>query len=134
VGAWGGVSVASMMEVCKPLPHAHDVVFHAMDDKSLSEKHADGGGFLYRTLAFRLARHHQTILADEMNDQPLPIPHGAPLRLRVEMQLGFTMVTWLRAIEFVEDNHTVGEDMGGWREDLSGRRHRSGHPSQSSVV
>lgn len=59
----------------------------------------------------------QTILADEMNDQPLPIPHGAPLRLCVETQRGVTMVMWLRAIEFVDDDRTVGEDRGGWRED-----------------
>ncbi len=52
-----------------------------------------------------------------MNDQPLSIPHGAPLRLRVETQLGFKMVKWLRAIEFVEDDRSVGEGMGGWRED-----------------
>ena len=38
-----------------------------------------------------------------MNGQPLPIDHGAPLRLRVETQLGFTMVKYIRAIEFVEN-------------------------------
>jgi DMSO/TMAO reductase YedYZ molybdopterin-dependent catalytic subunit len=65
----------------------------------------------------RLARHHQTILAYEFNGRPLPVPHGAPLRLRVETQLGFKMVKWLRAIEFIDDYRRIGRGMGGWRED-----------------
>jgi sulfoxide reductase catalytic subunit YedY len=43
--------------------------------------------------------------------------HGAPLRLRVETQLGFTMVKYIRAIEFVQDYKTIGQGQGGWRED-----------------
>ena len=57
------------------------------------------------------------MLAYEMNGQPLPILHGAPLRLRVETQLGFTMVKYIRAIEFIEDYTTIGRGQGGWRED-----------------
>jgi DMSO/TMAO reductase YedYZ molybdopterin-dependent catalytic subunit len=57
------------------------------------------------------------MLAYEMNGQPLPVLHGAPLRLRVETQLGFTMVKYIRAIEFVVDYKTIGQGQGGWRED-----------------
>jgi hypothetical protein len=63
------------------------------------------------------AEDPQTILAYEMNGQPLPIVHGAPLRLRVETQLGFTKVKYIRAIEFIEDYETIGQGQGGWRED-----------------
>ena len=52
-----------------------------------------------------------------MNGQPLPIDHGAPLRLRAETQLGFTMVRYIRAIEFVENYAHIGKGQGGWRED-----------------
>jgi len=76
----------------------------------------------------------QTILADEMNDQPLPIPHDAPLRLCVETQRGVKMVMWLRAIEFVEDDRTRRRGHGRLARRRSGRRHRSGPLSQSSVV
>ncbi|MGI8825845.1 MAG: molybdopterin-dependent oxidoreductase [Chloroflexota bacterium] len=117
VAEWGGVSVRHIMELCRPLPQARYVVFHAMDDKTTSEVHAPAGGYFFETLNLRLATHHQTILAYEMNGKPLPVPHGAPLRLRVETQLGFKMVKWLRAIEFIEDYRSVGEGMGGWRED-----------------
>jgi DMSO/TMAO reductase YedYZ molybdopterin-dependent catalytic subunit len=65
-----------------------------------------------------LANDPQTILAYEMNGQTLPILHGAPLRLRVETQLGFTMVKYIRAIEFVENYQNIGQGQGGWREDF----------------
>jgi DMSO/TMAO reductase YedYZ molybdopterin-dependent catalytic subunit len=52
-----------------------------------------------------------------MNGAPLPVPHGAPLRLRLEVQLGFKMVKWLRAIDFVESYADIGRGYGGWRED-----------------
>jgi DMSO/TMAO reductase YedYZ molybdopterin-dependent catalytic subunit len=48
-----------------------------------------------------------------MNYQPLNDVHGAPLRARVENQLGFKMVKWVRAIEFVETYATVGKGEGG---------------------
>jgi methionine sulfoxide reductase catalytic subunit len=43
--------------------------------------------------------------------------HGAPLGLRVEPQLGFTMVKYIRAIEFIEHYKNIGSGRGGWRED-----------------
>ena len=65
-----------------------------------------------------LVTHPQTILAYEMNGKPLPIDHGAPLRLRCETQLGYKMVKYLRSIEFVADYSTIGEGQGGFREDF----------------
>ena len=53
-----------------------------------------------------------------MKGAPLPVANGAPLRLRVERQLGYKMVKWLRAIELVEDYRTVGDGRGGYREDV----------------
>jgi len=52
-----------------------------------------------------------------MNRHPLPMPHGAPLRLRVETQLGFKMVKWIRRIEFVESYAAIRDGQGGSRED-----------------
>jgi DMSO/TMAO reductase YedYZ molybdopterin-dependent catalytic subunit len=57
------------------------------------------------------------MLAYEMNGERLPIPHGAPLRLRVESQLGFTMVTYIQSIELIDGYRDLGEGQGGWRED-----------------
>jgi sulfoxide reductase catalytic subunit YedY len=52
-----------------------------------------------------------------MNDQRLNHLHGAPLRLRGENQLGFKMVKWISAIEFVESVQSVGKGEGGYNED-----------------
>ena len=52
-----------------------------------------------------------------MNGEPLPIKHGAPLRLRLETQVGFKMAKLIERIEFVSDYSRIGEGMGGWRED-----------------
>jgi len=117
VAEWGGVSLHHIIGLCQPLPAARYIVFYAFDNKSTSEPHAQGPGYFYGTIRMELAEDPQTILAYEMNGQPLPILHGAPLRLRVETQLGFTMVKYIRAIEFIADYKTIGQGQGGWRED-----------------
>jgi DMSO/TMAO reductase YedYZ molybdopterin-dependent catalytic subunit len=99
------------------LPQARYLVFRALDDKTTSEPESDAGGYFYGTLALAFADDPQTILTYEKNSRPLPVEHGAPLRLRVETQLGFKMVKYLRAIEVIADYRSIGEGMGGWRED-----------------
>lgn len=114
---WGGVLLRDIMRECRPLADARYAVFHALDDKSTSEPHPAGPGHFYGTIDLVLAAHPQTILAYEMNGAPLPVPHGAPLRLRVETQLGFTMVKYIHRIEFVHSYEHIGAGQGGWRED-----------------
>ena len=79
--------------------------------------HEKSGEPYYECIDMGLADQPQTILAYEMNGEPLPVQHGAPLRLRVETKLGFKMVKFLRSIEVVDDYRTVGEGQGGVRED-----------------
>jgi DMSO/TMAO reductase YedYZ molybdopterin-dependent catalytic subunit len=118
VGEWAGVSLGSVLELARPTADARYAVFHAMDDKS--ETHAEdeeGEGYFYEVIGLELARQPQTILAYELNGASLPIEHGAPLRLRLETQLGIKMVKWIRAIELVDDYSQIGQGQGGWRED-----------------
>jgi DMSO/TMAO reductase YedYZ molybdopterin-dependent catalytic subunit/thiosulfate reductase cytochrome b subunit len=117
VASWSGVTLTEVMRRCRPLPAARYLVFYALDDKSTSEPDPAGPGRFYGTISVALASHPQTILAYDMNDSPLPVPHGAPLRVRVETQLGFTMVKYVRRIEFVHDYRHIGAGQGGWRED-----------------
>ena len=72
----------------------------------------------YEVINMGMAEHPQTILAYEMNGERLPIDHGAPLRLRVETQLGYKMVKYVRSIELVKDYSTKGKGQGGFREDF----------------
>jgi sulfoxide reductase catalytic subunit YedY len=109
IGGWAGVPMSHIMMLCKPLRDARYAIFH-------SYQYTEGREF-YEVLDLEIVKHPQTILAYEMNNQPLDIGHGAPLRLRVETQLGYKMVKWLRSIEFVNDYKDIGLGQGGWRED-----------------
>ena len=102
IAEWGGVPLAAIIERCRPTAGARYLVFYAFDDKTITENEGRHGYF-YGTIPLDLALRPQTILALDMNGQPLPVEHGAPARLRVETQLGFKMVKWVRAIEFVAD-------------------------------
>ncbi len=62
-------------------------------------------------------RQPKCLLALEMNQEPLSDLYGAPLRLRVENQLGYKMVKWIERIEFLESERQVGEGEGGKNED-----------------
>jgi methionine sulfoxide reductase catalytic subunit len=117
VASWSGVALSDIIRHCRPLPSARYIVFYALDDKSTSEPDPAGPGCFYGTIDISLAADPQTILAYEMNGAPLPVPHGAPLRLRVETQLGFAMVKYIRRVELVSDYRHIGAGQGGWRED-----------------
>jgi len=107
---------ARLIAEVRPARAARHVVFYAMDDKGLTE--GEGRfGYFYGTIPLYLATNPQCILALAMNGAPLPVEHGAPLRLRVETQLGVKMVKWITGIEFVADVSDIGMGMGGWRED-----------------
>ena len=110
VAEWGGVPLSSILDLCEPCEEARDLVFTSLGrDKE--------GRPYYEVIDLELARHPQTILAYEMNSKSLPVEHGAPLRLRVETQLGFKMVKYLSSIELVASYASSGEGQGGYRED-----------------
>jgi DMSO/TMAO reductase YedYZ molybdopterin-dependent catalytic subunit/thiosulfate reductase cytochrome b subunit len=110
IAAWSGLPVAELMNRVRPLPEATAVVFYSYGE-------GGEGGEFYDSLSLRNALHPQTLLAYEMNYEPLTSLHGAPLRLRVENQLGFKMVKWIRKIEVVADVAAIYEGEGGYNED-----------------
>jgi methionine sulfoxide reductase catalytic subunit len=117
IGQWSGVHLSRLLAEVKPLPQARYICFLSMQDCGRDEPSAQGVGQFYEVMDLELAYKPQTILAYEMNGKPLPIKHGAPLRLRVETQVGFKMVKWINQIEFVDDHRGIGMGFGGWRED-----------------
>ncbi len=121
IAEWGGVPLTEILKLCKPTIDAKYLVLTSYQKGRGAVKpelkEAQDQTF-YGTLDMELANHPQTILAYEMNGEPLPIPHGAPLRLRVETQLGYKMVKYLRSIELVKDYSDIGEGQGGFREDF----------------
>ncbi len=110
IAEWGGLTMADLIKLVRPKPEARVAVFYSFGEGLEGGRYYDG-----HSLANLM--HPQTLLAYEMNDAPLGALHGAPLRLRVENQLGFKMVKWIRAIEFVESHKAFGEGEGGYNED-----------------
>ena len=94
-----GRAARHVLEQVRLKPEARYLVFHCAD---ALEKTLDGSGQYYESIGLDDAFHPQTILAYDMNDQMLPIAHGAPLRLRVERQLGYKMAKYVMRIEAVE--------------------------------
>jgi sulfoxide reductase catalytic subunit YedY len=110
VAKWGGVPMRDIVDAVKPLPEARYAVFYSLADGS------DGGRYYDAHEIFNM-RHRLTILAYEMNGRPVSVLHGAPLRLRCENELGFKMVKWIAAIQFVHDFADLGAGQGGYNED-----------------
>ncbi|HWE39115.1 MAG TPA: molybdopterin-dependent oxidoreductase [Isosphaeraceae bacterium] len=110
IAEWGGLTLTKLAELVKPTPEARYVVFRSFGEGLL-------GGEYYDCHNIGDALHPQSLLAYEMNFDPLSHLHGAPLRLRVENQLGYKMVKWIKSIEFVADISTIGKGYGGKNED-----------------
>ncbi|MGE0082281.1 MAG: molybdopterin-binding protein [Thiohalomonadaceae bacterium] len=111
IAKWRGARLAALLDEVRPLPEARYVVFYCFDTMDPS------GDRYYESIDFEDAYHPQTILAYEWNDRPLPVPYGAPLRLRVERQLGYKMAKFLRGIELVESFEAIEGGKGGYWED-----------------
>ncbi|MBJ7400017.1 molybdopterin-dependent oxidoreductase [Mycolicibacterium sp.] len=110
IGEWTGVPMRTICEMVKPLPSAKWVAFYSFAEGS------DGGRY-YDCHPIANMYHEQTILAYGLNGAPLNESHGAPVRLRDEVELGFKMVKWIEAIEFVESYEDLGGGYGGYNED-----------------
>ena len=114
IGQWTGVPLSHLLQQTELMPNARYVVFRCADDLIGSR---DGSGLYYESIDMVDAFHPQTIMAYEMNGKPLPVPHGAPLRLRVERQLGYKMAKYVMRIEVVEEFSKIGFGKGGFWED-----------------
>jgi DMSO/TMAO reductase YedYZ molybdopterin-dependent catalytic subunit len=114
IGKWKGVPLGHILTAAKLKPSARYIAFHCADTL---EQTLDGTGRYYETIDLVDAFHPQTILAYEMNDAPLPVDHGAPLRLRVERQLGYKMAKYVMRIEAIDSFAKLGRGHGGYWED-----------------
>jgi DMSO/TMAO reductase YedYZ molybdopterin-dependent catalytic subunit len=115
IGKWTGARLGPLLDQAGLKPQARYIVLHCAD--TLDPTTLDGTGQYYESIDLIDAYHPQTILAYAMNDQPLPIPHGAPLRLRVERQLGYKHAKYVTRLEAVADFSHIGRGNGGFWED-----------------
>ncbi len=113
IGKWTGVPLAEILQRVEPKGAARFAVFHCADPM----ENGNPATKYYESIDLIEAVHPQTILAYEMNGTALPVAHGAPLRLRVERQLGYKMAKYVMRIELVEDFRSIGGGNGGYWED-----------------
>ncbi|WP_445619780.1 molybdopterin-binding protein [Kushneria sp. Sum13] len=110
IGQWSGPVLGDILEQAGVHASARYVVFHCMDQ-------LDGEHDYYESIDMVEAFHPQTLLAHSLNDEPLPVGNGAPLRLRVERQLGYKMAKYLKGITLVEHFDDLQGGKGGYWED-----------------
>jgi DMSO/TMAO reductase YedYZ molybdopterin-dependent catalytic subunit len=94
IAEWTGVPLRRVLEHAGIAPSARFVSFYAFDNDADCIDMLD-------------ALHPQTILAYGMNGRDLPVPHGAPVRLRIETQLGYKSVKYLQRIVVTDRFDTV---------------------------
>jgi DMSO/TMAO reductase YedYZ molybdopterin-dependent catalytic subunit len=111
IGKWKGVPLAAVLDRVGVQSEARYVVFYCFDTM---EDGAKGPVRYYESIDLIDARHPQTILAYEMNGRTLPIANGAPLRVRVERQLGYKMAKYIQRIDVVEDYRGIAGGKGGY--------------------
>jgi DMSO/TMAO reductase YedYZ molybdopterin-dependent catalytic subunit len=113
IGKWTGARLAPLLDRASLKREAKFLIFHCADnwgDDRKAEKY-------YESIDLVDARHEQTILAYSLNDAPLPVANGAPIRLRVERQLGYKHAKFVMRIEAVRDLADIRGGKGGYWED-----------------
>ena len=111
IGQWTGVPLALLLRLAGLRDQARYIVFHCADRYS--------GNPYYESVDLVDAFHPQTIVAHRLNDEPLPVANGAPLRMRIERQLGYKNAKFVQRIEAVSGLDRIGGGGGGTWEDLA---------------
>ncbi|MEN2786864.1 molybdopterin-dependent oxidoreductase [Sphingomonas qilianensis] len=109
IGKWGGPKLSTVLDTAGLSARARYIVFTCAD--------LYNGVPYYESIDLIDARHPQTILAWHLNDRLLDIGHGAPLRLRVERQLGYKHAKYVMRIDAVASLAGIGRGKGGFWED-----------------
>lgn len=112
IGKWQGPQLSRVLDMAGLLPQARYIVFHCADRFGTTP--------YYESIDLIDAHHPQTILAWRLNDRPLPIENGAPLRLRVERQLGYKHAKYVMRIEARQTLGGLYGGKGGFWEDDTG--------------
>ncbi|HYD24147.1 MAG TPA: molybdopterin-binding protein [Croceibacterium sp.] len=109
IGQWTGPQLSAILALARVKEAARFAVFRCADTL--------GGAYYYESCDMDDALHPQTLIAHALNGEPLPVRNGAPLRLRIERQLGYKHAKYLTAIELVDSFAGIEGGGGGYWED-----------------
>ena len=112
IGQWTGPQLSHVLELAKLKPEAKFIVFRCADNLN--------GQDYYESIDLVDAFHPQTIIAYALNGEPLPVKNGAPLRMRIERQLGYKHAKYVTGIEAVASLDGIAGGKGGYWEDRTG--------------
>ena len=112
IGEWTGPQLSALLDAAKVREGANFIVFRCADTLY--------GRDYYESVDMVDAYHPQTIIAHALNGEPIPEKNGAPLRMRIERQLGYKHAKYLTAIEAVAGLDDIGAGKGGFWEDIAG--------------
>lgn len=110
IAEWSGPQLSELLDAAELLPEANFIVFRCADRLY--------GRDYYESVDMVDAYHPQTIIAHELNGEPLPEKNGAPLRVRIERQLGYKHAKYLTGIEAVANFDDIYGGKGGFWEDV----------------
>nr|WP_310524401.1 molybdopterin-dependent oxidoreductase [Polymorphobacter sp.] len=119
IGQWTGPQLGLLLKAAGLKPDARYVVFRCADNYGgeASKGGAQSKSLYYESIDLVDAFHPQTILAHSMNGAPLSIGHGAPVRMRIERQLGYKQAKYVMGIDLVSSLAGYGSGKGGYWED-----------------
>ena len=106
IAEWIGVPLSYVLNLVGTLPQARYVV-------AVPYENGDPPNSWWESIDMADAWHTQTLLSYGMNGPELPIPHGAPLRLKVPRQLGYKSVKYLHRITVTDTVKNIGKGLGG---------------------
>jgi len=114
IGKWKGAKLGALLAEARLKSEARYIVFHCADSLGDAD---DGSDDYYESIGLADAFHPQTLLAYDMNDAPLDVAHGAPIRLRVERHLGYKQAKYVMKVEAVASLDRLHGGFGGYWED-----------------
>jgi DMSO/TMAO reductase YedYZ molybdopterin-dependent catalytic subunit len=97
---WSGLPLGDLLQQAGLKPGATTIVFHGAD--SGEGENVPPGTHFARAIPREKAMEPDTLLAYEMNGEPLPAEHGYPLRALVPGWYGMDSVKWLTRIEVLD--------------------------------
>ncbi len=98
---WRGVPLRDLMEASSPQDGVVEVILHAVDGYT-------------DTISYEKAMDPTTLVAYEMNGEPLPDRHGYPARIVVPGLFGEKSVKWVTRVELVDYEAKGFYETQGW--------------------